>query len=96
MGDMREDFDIMKRDARERREKRRRENMAAIDASGITYEVRPSALLFREAGEPKADFYPGTGRWRVCGEAQTRRGGARAFLAWYQREAGRPPIEGAS
>ena len=40
-----------------------RKNRAIIDASGVAYEDRGEALLFRIGGIV-ADFYPSTGRWR--------------------------------
>lgn len=85
-GDMRDVWDAFKEDARERREDRIEKNMAAIEASGLDYEERPSALLFRNPGKPKVDFYPGTGRWVVCGAKRARRGGADAFLSWYAKQ----------
>lgn len=71
-----------------------REQLAALRASGLTFEERPEAVIFREPGGPFVDFYPSTGRWRVVGKGapkQTFRGGVEAFLGWYakQRRGGR-------
>jgi hypothetical protein len=59
-------------------------NVAILRASGILFEERSNAVLFREPGRPKVDFYPGSGRWRVVGAANgpTLAGGAKAFLSW--------------
>ena len=63
-------------------------NMTALRASGLRFVERETAVLFREVGKPRVDFYPHTGRWRVVGVGKTKtmRGGAKAFLAWYSRQ----------
>lgn len=60
-------------------------NMQVLDASGVPYTSTNDGenLLFREAGKPKADFFPSTGRWRVG--TKVYRGGAKAFLAWWKK-----------
>jgi hypothetical protein len=84
MSELGDDFRAM-RDARQARHAEMREkNMAAIEASGIRFQERPAALLFRNAGYPKVDFYPDTGRWGVMGNPHIYRGGATAFLSWYE------------
>ncbi len=69
------------------------QNMAVLRASGLRFSVRPTAVLFREKGKPRVDFYPHTGRWRIVGapNGPTRplRGGANAFLAWYAKQGAR-------
>lgn len=81
----------------------RQKNLAILRASGLAFTERADALIFREPGKPRVDFYPATGRWRVVGEGPDRRfragqrgedgrtfrGQARAFLAWYAKQA--PP-----
>ncbi len=63
------------------------ENLAALRASGVPFQERPEACLFRVSGKPPVDFYPSTGRWRVvAGKKKTLRGGATAFLAWYAKQ----------
>lgn len=79
MGDMGEIFNAMKADKKERHARWHTENRAAIDASGIPYDDKGEALLFRFS-TVKADFYPSTGRWRS--NNKTMRGGAQAFLKW--------------
>lgn len=61
-------------------------NLERLRASGIPFSERPEACLFREPGRPRVDFYPSTGRWRVVGGGRTFRGGAGAFLKWYQKQ----------
>lgn len=61
-------------------------NRETIKASGIPYTDRGEALLFREAGKPRVDFYPSTGRWRIVGKPRTFRGGAKSFLNWYRKQ----------
>lgn len=69
------------------------ENMAALRASGVRFEERPTSVLFREPGKPRVDFYPHTGRWRVVGapNGPTRplSGGAKRFLEWYAKQGGK-------
>lgn len=81
-------------------DKARTENLALLRESGLRFAERPDAVLFREPGKPRVDFYPPTGRWRLVGEGPDRRfrccqrgedgrtfrGGARAFLAWYAKQ----------
>lgn len=77
--------DINREERRERHAQWREENMALLRADGALdrpgVELRPEAVLFREHGKPKVDFYASTGRWRAHG--RTFRGGAKKFLAWY-------------
>jgi len=90
MGDMREVFDAMKEAREERRASRLSQNWATLnawrDAHGIDrLDTRNggTVVLFRD-GAKKADFYPGTGRWRSGGK--TYRGGAASFLAWWSKQ----------
>ena len=84
MGDVGEVGKVMKQWAKERRESRLEANWRVLDECGIPFEERPAAVLFREPGCPKVDFYPGTGRWLVCGEKRANSSGAVAFLSWYR------------
>jgi len=49
----------------------------------INYKKRNGGdvLLFRELGQPHADFYPTTGKWRSGGK--TYEGGVERFAEWY-------------
>jgi len=40
------------------------------------------AMLFEAEGKPRATFYASTGVWHCSGK--THRGGARAFVRWWQ------------
>lgn len=60
-------------------------NRRLIISYGVPFTDKKEALLFREAGMPKVDFYPSTGRWRVAGEKKTYRGGAKAWHKWYMK-----------
>ena len=73
------------------KEQQRERNLEAIRASGEQFEMRSggTVLLFRY-GRAKADFYPGTGRWRdVAAQGGARGGGAEAFLEWWRAEKAR-------
>ena len=87
MGDMGDDFRVMREHRKELHEKWHKANRSLIDASGLPYEDKGEALLFR-IGSVSADFYPSTGRWRVAGERDTYRGGGRVFLNWLRSVTG--------
>lgn len=97
MGDQIETFRALKEfNAQERSARHarwREENLAALRASGLRFEERATAVLFRESGKPRVDFYPHTGRWRIVGapNGPTRplSGGARKFLVWYAKQEAR-------
>ncbi len=76
--------EINREERRERHAQWYRENMEILRASGLRFEERATAMLFREPGKPRVDFYPHTGRWRAHG--WTFKGGAKAFLAWYAKQ----------
>lgn len=86
-GDMGEIFNALREHRRTCHRKQNVENMLIINQSGFAYAARNGGevLLFREAGFPKCDFYPSTGRWRVAGDKRTYRGGAVAFIHFYKR-----------
>lgn len=79
MGDMGDVFNAMRKEKKERHARWHKENREKIDASGIPYQDRGEALLFR-FGKVKADFYPSTGRWRSGNRNFS--GGAKSFLNW--------------
>jgi hypothetical protein len=80
--------------AQDRHAQWKADNLKALRASGVPFEERPEACLFRAPGKPLVDFYPSTGRWRVvAGQRKTFRGGAVAFLAWYAKQ-GAPVVPG--
>lgn len=64
------------------------EHTRIFQESGLQFRIvnNGESILLREPGKPKVDFYPSTGRWRVAGVKQTYRGGAKAFMAWYQKQ----------
>jgi hypothetical protein len=86
MGDMGDDFRAMTSAKKERHDDWSEENFKLIRASVIKFSERPTALIFRNANEPRADFYPDTGRWTDTVTARIYRGGAAAFLTWYARQ----------
>jgi hypothetical protein len=104
MGDMGDVFAGMRDDRQARHAEWFEKNMAALRAAGLLSRDRvtlqSSAVLFREYGRPKVDFYPHTGRWRVVGEGPDRRfrtgqrgedgrtfrGGGEAFVRWYAKQ----------
>lgn len=85
MSDVGEDYKIMNEMKKERHARWHKENREVIDESKIPYTDKGEALLFREVGKMKADFYPSTGRWKhtVDGRAVVKSGGAKNFLDWY-------------
>jgi hypothetical protein len=101
VGDVGDAFEGWSEDRSARHAEWYAENMAALRASGLRFEERPTSVLFREPGKPRVDFYPHTGRWRVVGErpdpkarrrgadGRTLRGGAKAFLGWYAKQEAR-------
>jgi hypothetical protein len=84
MGDMAEAGKAMTQMRKDRHNVWHEANLKIIEASGIPYESanKGEALLFR--GLNKADFYPSTGRWRS--QNKTYRGGAKAFLKWWEQQ----------
>lgn len=91
MGDMGDDFRAMTAHRQEQHQQWKRQNLATLNSAGVSFREtnEGETLLFREAGKPKVDFYPSTGRWRVVGDSKNRRamsGGAVAFLRWYAQQ----------
>jgi hypothetical protein len=87
MGDQAEYGAAMQQARKDRHQEWYRLNMEVLNASGLMFGSanRGEALLFRDYGKPKADFYPSTGRWRSGNK--TYSGGAKAFLAWWKKQA---------
>ena len=79
---MKETFEIMKQMKKEKHSENYTENVRIIEESGIAHIKKETAILFRNDGYPKADFYPHTGRWKY-GYSMCR-GGASMFLKWYE------------
>jgi hypothetical protein len=102
MGDAVEAFKTMRELRQERHSEWFEKNMAALRAAGLLARdrvaLRSTAVLFREYGRPKVDFYPHTGRWRIVGapcgaserDPRPMRGGAEAFVRWYAKQGVRP------
>lgn len=84
MGDVGDDMRALRAYRKENHEKWYSENMRVLSESGLSMMVHETAVLFREPGKPKIDFYPHTGRWKAGNKMM--RGGAKAFLAWYHRQ----------
>lgn len=86
MGDMGDDFAAMSAARQRRHAVWKEKNTAILNAGGFVYTVANNgeSFLFRTVGKPKADFFPSTGRWRS--ENKNYRGGATAFLAWYEKQ----------
>jgi hypothetical protein len=74
-----------KRDIQARHARAKAQNLATLHSSGLLFTERDEAILFREPGHPKVDFFPSTGRWRIPGEKLTYGGGAGPFLDWYAK-----------
>jgi len=89
MGDMREDFELLKAMKKERHAKWKNDNLKYLTenmAYRYTLKNNEESALFREHGYPKVDFYPSTGRWRVAGRSKTYSGGAESFHKWYETQ----------
>jgi hypothetical protein len=90
MADMGEVFNAMKAHKQAQHSQWKEKNTEILLRSRHTLTIKSGgeAILFRESGKPKVDFYPSTGRWRVPGSFKTFRGGAESFLSWYERQEG--------
>jgi len=89
MSDMAEDFRALQELRQARHQNWKADNLAILAQAGIPCRAtnHHECICFREAGKPKVDFYPSTGRWRVVGGvSETFSGGATAFLAWYRKQ----------
>lgn len=87
MGDMKEVFDTMREQRKERHEKWDNHNTAVIQSSGRPFTRGGGYnLVFVIPGKITVDFYPSTGRWLVRGERKAYRGGAEAFLSWLKKQ----------
>lgn len=82
MSDLGDDFRAMDEAKKERHQKWYDENMRVLIDSRIPFIRKETAVLFREEGKPKIDFYPHTGRWKSNGRMYS--GGAEKFLKWYR------------
>lgn len=85
MGDMGDIFNAMREGRKQKHADWRDENR------DIIYRIYPrrfteneTAILFREIGKPKVDFYPHTGRWKVG--TRMFSGGAYSFCGWYEKQ----------
>jgi len=88
MGDMKEDFELLKAWKRERHAQWKEDNTRFLfENMDRRFRVTNNGetVIFREAGYPKVDFYPSTGRWRIPGEKKTYSGGAESFVKWYEK-----------
>jgi hypothetical protein len=86
MGDMKEIFEAMKEDRIERREARRSINTRELkDMPPDKVTNYGTCWCYRDSYPRKADFYPGTGRWRCIKTGKTYRGGAKTFKKWMSK-----------
>lgn len=88
---MREDFEYLRAEQKQRRQQRTIANVAVINASEFTFthKVEENVFLCREAGFPSCDFYPASGRWKLNVSSKPPRwfnGGATSFLNWYRKQ----------
>lgn len=78
MGDMGEYFNDVRKAGQEKRARNREQSPELLKASGIAFEAfNGGAHLRVEHNDMWADFYPGTGRWRI----QRGRGKERRLVA---------------
>lgn len=81
MGDMKEVFDMMRNEKKERHNEWYEKNMKLLNESGLSFIKKDTVCLFREKDNLKIDFYPHTGRWKHGNKMY--RGGAGSFIKWY-------------
>lgn len=70
-----------------------------LKKAGLQFEVKGDVYLFREAGKPRVNFWPSTGRWLVVGmrtPQKTQSGGAEKFIAWYKNQINKEAEDAAS
>lgn len=64
MGDMAEDFKLMKEASKEKRESNRNSSPAYLERFSIPFETKNGgAHLIVEGSKGFIDFWPGTGKW---------------------------------
>ena len=49
-------------------------------------ESQGRAIIFREPGAPRIDFFPGTNRWRDVDTKKMYEGDAHDFIDWYKQQ----------
>lgn len=65
------------------------ENTRLIVQSGLPHVITNSGetISFRQPEKPPVDFWPSSGKWRICREKEvTYNGGAASFLGWYAKQ----------
>lgn len=82
MGDVGEDYKALNEMKKGRHQKWFDDNMKLIIGSAIPHEFKGTVCLFRQSSL-SVDFYPHTGRWKY--RNKMFRGGAKAFLKWYEK-----------
>ena len=69
-----EGFKRMRELSRAKRSHNREQSAALLENSGIEFERKNDGAHLIILSNPKIDFYPGTGLWRVRGENKSHRG----------------------
>lgn len=84
MGDLKDLYNDMKEDRKEKHDKWFHENMIFLEVNlPERFTLKGTVCLFREKGFPKVDFYPHTGRWKQGNKVF--KGGAISFVNWYKK-----------
>lgn len=88
MGELADDWRAWNKDKKERRADRATRNRTQLDQSGLEFTESGHALLFREEGKPKVDFYPSTGVWLYTAKGKRKKnyGTAESFINWYAKQ----------
>jgi hypothetical protein len=87
MSETAETFRMMTEEKKKRHARNHKNNMEALRISGFPFTEKDTAVLFRIDGKPKVDFYPHTGRWRICSNPhRTYKGGVQSFLQWFGKQ----------
>lgn len=69
-----EGFKFMRERSRAKRSHNREQSATLLENSGIEFERKNDGAHLIILSNPKIDFYPGTGLWRVRGENKSHRG----------------------
>jgi hypothetical protein len=84
MGDMKEVFDAMDEDRKQKRLVEAEESLSTLKEEGVPHRIC-NALNWHVLVDEKVDFWPSTGKWRVRGSGRTGRG-VRALLGWWRKK----------
>lgn len=82
MGDMGDDFRAWRKKNQDWRAGNRSKNQEVLQAAGIVFEERNNGAVLIVRHPRRADYYPGTNRWRDVETGRTRSGSPGDFIRW--------------